>query len=1266
MEEEKQSAFFDGLNKMMSSAVMIRGTTDKKLRVIDLNKVQVQSNLETNRLIDRFARVIMPIRTYGYDYSYAFQGSRIEIYRDYEQMDMYPILSSALDIYADECIGSATIVPMVDGRKITIKELYDNNEKNFLIYGIDANSKKIKIIEASHIAYNGKKQVYKITLDDSTEIKCTANHEWVRFDNELIRTDKLAEGDWLCALPQEYQIIKIEKLEGLSDVYDIVNAGDNHIFAIETNDGGKLFTHNCTLKNLYGRIVEIKTDKDYIADSLNNLFYDVLNIDFNLWAWVRNLVKYGDFWLKMDITEKLGITNVIPLSPYGVQRVENPNNPEMTEFHYDAALGNYMYGQSLQKFKNYEIVHFRLLSDMNYLPYGRSIFESARQLWKQIVLLQDAMLIHKLMRAPERRVIKVDIGNIPPAEVDNYMNSVINKMKKVPYLDEKTGQYNLRFNLMPVAYYTNIPLLDGRTITIKQLAEETKKGKKNYVYSIDRENDNKIVSGEVQRCELTKKDADIVRIWLDDDSYIDFELEHPVMLRTGEYKAAKDLIENDSLMPFYSKFSNEKGIKDYEMIFDPADQIFKYTHRVIAEQYNIDNYIENNHVVHHADFNRKNNIPENLDCKMTFDDHIKYHRDNIKLWLNTLTPQQWEIINKKRSDTWKKNRILGKNKLWNEGETKETNELVRLLGENISKTFTPEKKKKYAARLRGKLNPVHSKWIQENFVPYERTEEHKQVLREKMSGDNNPNYGKTWEEIHGKEKAEELREKVSNVSRDKFLKNNPMKTDAQKKRASKVMKFENGKRWSDNNFKEKVTIAMSHTYDSWLIEQIKKQIKLCNLKNLNEIVNHLNKCNDIVSYFAILNETKKGTGKFSRHSIAKFAIRLGYKNIAELILDVKNNYIINHKVKKVEFLTEKIDVYCMLVKDYHNFAIDSHGGNIRDGIFVKNTMLEDFYLPVRPGQVNSSIDTLQGLVMDFTPDLEFLLSQMFAAIKIPKAFLGYEEGLSAKNVLLTQDVRFARTIERVQRIVESELYKIAIIHLYSQGYTGDDLVNYKIQLTPSSILYEEERNTLLTNKVDLVGRIREQNLLPDKYIYEELFNFSEQEWHQMRKDMIEDLKWQYRIKQISDEGVDPYEEANKIKNLLTKQEGAGEFDLAKGEEQGGGAGEDIFGGSSFGGLGGGTETEGGTEDIFGAGEVGGAEGTPPTEGGPENITAGYKSGKNLLYSPNNIIRLKLTNYIKQRGNTKSSKYILSEVLNQLEHEQEDIFNSGYFDEKNLE
>lgn len=186
-----------------------------------------------------------------------------------------------------------------------------------------------------------------------------------------------------------------------------------------------IYADESTMKSEYGEVLTIKTDNDNIKQILHNLFYDIINVEFNLWAWVRNMCKYGDFYLQLELDEKYGVKNVVPLSTYDVVRLENidPENPEYIKFAIESADPNQVKSSHTQmEFENYEIAHFRLLSDSNYLPYGKAMIEGGRKTWKQLSLMEDAMLIHRIMRAPEKRVFKIDIGNIPPNEVDNYMN----------------------------------------------------------------------------------------------------------------------------------------------------------------------------------------------------------------------------------------------------------------------------------------------------------------------------------------------------------------------------------------------------------------------------------------------------------------------------------------------------------------------------------------------------------------------------------------------------------------------------------------------------------------------------------------------------------------------------------------------------------------------------------------------------------------------------------------------------------------------------
>ena len=389
-----------------------------------------------------------------------------------------------------------------------------------------------------------------------------------------------------------------------------------------------IYSDESTLADQFGDILTIKTSKTQIQKILYNLFYDVLNIDFNLWTWIRNMNKYGDFFLKLDIAENVGILNARPFSSYEIERFEE----------YSEDTGEYKITFKHPSSQNmpydvFEIAHFRMLSDSNFLPYGRSMLEGARKEFQKLMMLEDAMLIHRIMRAPEKRVFKIDIGNIPPNEVDSFMEQIITKMKKIPHIDSQTGNYNLKFNL--------------------------------------------------------------------------------------------------------------------------------------------------------------------------------------------------------------------------------------------------------------------------------------------------------------------------------------------------------------------------------------------------------------------------------------------------------------------------------------------------------NNMLEDYYLPVRGGQSSTAIDTLPGMTFTGIEDIDYVKHKMMAALKIPKPFLGYSEGVEGKTTLASMDIRFARTIERIQKIVVSELTKIAIVHLYAQGFEGEDLVGFELQLTSPSIIYDQQKVALMNEKITLANAMKDSKLVSDRYIYEYIFNMSEEQWLQERNDVVEDLKLRFRQNQIEQEGNDP-------------------------------------------------------------------------------------------------------------------------------------------------
>ena len=240
-----------------------------------------------------------------------------------------------------------------------------------------------------------------------------------------------------------------------------------------------ILSDEATLKNDMGEVLQIRSSNEDIQKILYNLFYDILNIEFNLWMWIRQMNKYGDFFLKLEIAEKFGVYNVIPYTAYHIERIEgqNPENPSEIKYRWNpegfagSSYGYYNLPNQVEgdnagiTYENYEMAHFRMVSDVNYLPYGRAYIEPARKLFKQYTLMEDAMLIHRIARAPEKRIFYVNVGAIPPNEVEAFMQKTISNMKRTPYMDEKTGEYNLKYNMQNMLEDFYIPVRGNDSAT---------------------------------------------------------------------------------------------------------------------------------------------------------------------------------------------------------------------------------------------------------------------------------------------------------------------------------------------------------------------------------------------------------------------------------------------------------------------------------------------------------------------------------------------------------------------------------------------------------------------------------------------------------------------------------------------------------------------------------------------------------------------------------------------------------------------------------
>jgi len=215
-----------------------------------------------------------------------------------------------------------------------------------------------------------------------------------------------------------------------------------------------IFADEMTTSNEYDQLLNISCMNLEIKTILNTLFYDALNIEFNAFGWARSMCKYGDFFLYLDIDEHLGVTSVVGLPNNEVERLEgqDPTNPNYIQYQWNGA------GMT---FENWQVAHFRILGNDRHAPYGTSVFDPARRIWRQLVLLEDAMIAYRVVRAPERRIFKIDVGNIPPQDVSQYMEKVKTEMKRNQLVDATTGRVDLRYNPLSLEEDYFIPMRGG-------------------------------------------------------------------------------------------------------------------------------------------------------------------------------------------------------------------------------------------------------------------------------------------------------------------------------------------------------------------------------------------------------------------------------------------------------------------------------------------------------------------------------------------------------------------------------------------------------------------------------------------------------------------------------------------------------------------------------------------------------------------------------------------------------------------------------------
>lgn len=853
-----------------------------------------------------------------------------------------------------------------------------------------------------------------------------------------------------------------------------------------------IFSEESTTLSIDGELLVIKTDNEEIKKILHNLFYDVLNIEFNMWGWIRTMCKYGDAFLYMQLHEKFGVVNVTPIHPSLIVREEGTaENPDQIRFRYDGVYG---YGTSTNSyFEAYEIAHFRLISDPLFLPYGKSVIYASIKTFKALTMTEDALLLHRIMRSPERRLFKIDVGNLPPEAIDAHIEQIVADTKKIPVIDPATGEYNLKFAMMSqlddvylpvrggdsgtaietlpglenagqiddVEYFKNkllaglkvpkeylgyseggeskclhpetkIPLLNGTVKTVREIAEifEHDENPDLWVYSFDFDA-NRAIPAKIKIAEKTRLNAELVRVHLDNGTFVDCTPDHNFLLKDGTMTPAAQLVEGSSLCAIYRRMHNMRKDSDYEQIYQPDTSRWEWTHSVVDEYINgkiIDNglkdgvFDKHNLIIrHHVDFNRYNNNPTNLQ-RVSMREHSEIHCKNMQFGIHSPESKAKSKAALQSASHRQKMSVIQSNRINSNDEWR-----VRL--RDFWLDLSPQQRSDIVKS--GKTEDVfrvmseHAKRRQFHLIG-------QQKLKEKY-----PN-GRT--DLHGENSVRWVSRPKFDVVLDWALNyEDKPKIDTLKKLASSMG-------YDYRIIKDSIESG-GYTVNEFLNQYIGFKLGRHNdikRQYLDEISANYTTAQEIATHFGI-------------------SIRNLYKQIKKHYGTVDNwrtttlGKCYNHKVVRVEILSERCDTYNLEVDNkFHNYLISS-------GIVIKNSNLAQ------------------------------------------------------------TDIRFARTIERIQKIFVSELYKIAVIHLHTQGFETEQLIDFELFLTNPSLVFERQKTDTLVAKVDLVASMRENNLFSDKYIYENIFGLTEDVWKGERDRIIEDKKHAFRLKQIEEEGNDPKE-----------------------------------------------------------------------------------------------------------------------------------------------
>jgi hypothetical protein len=648
---------------------------------------------------------------------------------------------------------------------------------------------------------------------------------------------------------------------------------------------------------------------------------------------------------------------------------------------YNTSGSRFTLGQSEAAIDSKHVVHLSLTEGLDrFWPFGQSILENIFKVYKQKELLEDAVLIYRVQRAPERRVFKIDVGNMPSHMAMAFVDRVKNEIhqRRIPSVYGGQSVVDATYNPLCLDLNTKIPLLDGRTLPLQDIISEFEAGKENWAYSCDPET-GKVVPGVINWAGVTRKNTEVIEITFDNGKTLTCTADHKIPVFGKGFVEAQHLTENDSLISFNTQNKPISGGKtnEYQQVWDHESKSWVWTHRMVGEffrakgkhqefTYLTEHALEPRIVIHHKDYDRFNNDPRNL-TYMNKTDHVLYHAAQKKTFWETMTEEYRDKMTSKIAkilrDRWEnlseEERLVG---LWN----------IR------------------AAQQK-------AVWLRQNDINV----------------------------------AARYKENMSK-SRKEYLANNPEMMATIK-----------------NNCEHRVKIKNQSLNLTFEMLQIVADIVKTGTTNKIEV---LNKCDDNVKLLELVKENNSTSldyknahckidfTRFGYSKLDRLLTKFGYKNWKQIVKEIDN---FNHRIVKITKVSNR-DTGTITIDglhkwhDYHTFAIDA-------GIFVKNSMNEDYFFPVTAEGRGSTVDILPGgQNLGEIDDLKYFNNRLARGLRVPSSYLptGPDDNTTPMNdgrvgTAMIQEFRFNQYCERLQNYICLKLDEEFKLFLRWRGFNID-------------------------------------------------------------------------------------------------------------------------------------------------------------------------------------------------------------------------------------